>query len=133
MWSVKLSYSLPGQDVLVAQFLGEENVLQLATYLFESEPDPVFIHPIACYINGDASRAEFYIHWESQEAFNNWYAVHGEDWEALIAESNAYGAEQGVVFERSYPPHEDYDWSNDSSSDMQLVSDVFLHLSNAKL
>jgi hypothetical protein len=95
MWTVKLSYSLPGQDVLVAQFLGEENVLQLAAYLFDSEPDPLPF-PIQIFVSEDLSKADMYLTWGSQAAFDSWYSVHGSDWEALLTESNAYGSEQGI-------------------------------------
>jgi len=131
MWTVKLSYSLPGQDVLVAQFLGEENVLQLATYLFDSEPDPLPF-PVQIFVSEDLSESAMYLTWASQATFDNWYSVHGNDWEALLTESNAYGAEQGIVFERQYPPYEDYDWASNSPSNMILVQDIFSHLENAK-
>lgn len=133
MWTVRLSYSLPGQDVVVAQFLGEENVIQLAVHLFESEPCPVQIFPLPMYVTEDYSKAYVYLFWENKEAFDTWYSVNGEDWEALLAESNAYGAQQGIVFERTFPPHEDYDWSNDSPTDLVVLEDVFQHLSNAQL
>jgi hypothetical protein len=131
MWTVKLSYELPGQDVLVAQFLGEENVLQLATHLFESEPSPVFFFPIPVYVSTDFTYSEIFIAWENKAAFDIWYAAHGVEWEELLAESNAYGAQQGVMFKREYPPHEDYDWATVSRSDMVLLEDIFHHLSNA--
>jgi hypothetical protein len=130
MWSVKLSYSLPGQDVLVAQFLGEENVLQLAAYLFESEPDPIPF-PILIYMSEDKSKSDIFITWANQAAFDNWYSVHGDEWEALLNESNAYGAGQGIQFNREYPPYEDYDWATVAPPDMILVDDLFVHLSNA--
>jgi hypothetical protein len=133
MWTVKLSYTLPGQDVLVAQFLGEENVLQLASLMFEAEPSPVFILPVPIYVSPDLSHSAIFIVWENKSAFDTWYAVHGNDWEELLAESNAYGSGQGIVFERQFPPYEDYDWLAVSRPDMVLVEDIFMHLSNAKL
>jgi len=131
MWTVKLSYSLPGQDVLVAQFLGEENVLQLAAYLFDSEPDPLPF-PIQIFVSEDLSKADMYLTWGSQAAFDSWYSVHGSDWEALLTESNAYGSEQGIVFERHFPAHEDFDWASNPTPNMVLVEDIFAHLGNAK-
>jgi hypothetical protein len=133
MWAVRLSYELPGQDVLVAQFLGEENVLQLATHLFETGPSPAFIFPIPVYVTTDLSYSAIYIIWENKSEFDTWYAVNGTEWEDLIAESNVYGAAQGVVFNRDYPPHEDYDWTTVSRPDMVLVEDIFQHLSNATM
>ena len=131
MWTVKLSYEQPGQDVLVAQFLGEENVLQLATHLFESEPSPAFLFPV--YVSADFTYSEIFIIWENKAGFDSWYAVHGVEWEELLAESNAYGAQQGVMFNREYPPYEDYDWIAVSRPDMELVEDLFQHLNNAAI
>jgi len=129
MWTVKLSYELTGQDVLVAQFLGEENVLQIAGHLFESEPSPALL--VTAYANADFTYSEIFIVWENNAAFDTWYAVHGVDWEELLAESNAYGAQQGVIFKREYPPYEDYDWLTVTRGDMELVEDLFQHLNNA--
>jgi hypothetical protein len=127
MWTVKLSYSLPGQDVLATQFLGEENLLHLGCNLFDSESRNFF------YINSDLSYSEVYIVWEDKLAFDNWYAVHGDDWESLSTELNAHGSEKGVVFERKFPPYEDYDWAIESRPDMIQIENIFHHLSMTKL
>lgn len=131
MWSVRLSYSLPGQDVLVAQFLGEENTLLLAVDLLLSDPGAIDNVPIPLYVTEDLSRADFYITWRSQQDFNNWFAVHGPAWDELLAESNAHGIEKGIVFERKYPPHEDYDWTVEGPANSILVADIFDHLNQA--
>jgi hypothetical protein len=129
MWTVRLSYSLPGQNVLVSQFQGEENVLLLAVELFLSDPSPIVNVFIPIYVSEDSSRSDFFITWNSQQDFDAWYAVHGEVWDELLSESNAHGAEKGVVFERKYPPHEDYDWNTEAPSDMVQIDDIFAYLS----
>ena len=133
MWTIKVTYqSPPGQDVLVSQFLGGENILQLAGLLYNSDPSPIL--GINVYITDSRDQAEFFIYWASQTDYDTWYAVHKEECDQLVEDARAYGASQGVTYTRSQPPHEDYDWSNEVPIEqLYPVDDVFLYLSNATL
>jgi hypothetical protein len=132
MWTIRATYQAPeGQDVLVSQFLGGENIIQLASLLYASGDSPQAAADL--FITPDRSRAEWFLHWMSHEQYLNWYAEYGTECDQLLADSQYYGRSQGVTYTRDQPPHEDYDWELVAPPGMIRVEDIFLYLSNATL
>ena len=82
MWAIRMTYSLPGQDVLSKYMNGLENIFELAGSIYVSEPGA--IDSWVVYVSDDLSYAETYLRWPSQAAWLELEAVYGEDWREMM-------------------------------------------------